>query len=56
MHVKLTAGEDQLPHDRANVTNGSDNSNAKMLLAVFSSFFAPLEKVWSEIMMRRLKK
>jgi hypothetical protein len=46
---KLTAGEDQLPHDRANVTNGSDNSNAKMLLAVFSSFFAPLEKVWSKI-------
>lgn len=43
---KLTAGEDQLPQDSANVTNGSDNSNPKMLLAVFSSFFAPLEKVW----------
>lgn len=24
---KLTAGEDQLPQDSANVTNGSDNSS-----------------------------
>ena len=43
---KLTAGEDQLPQDSANVTNGSDNSNPNLLLTVFSSFFAPFENVW----------
>jgi hypothetical protein len=45
---KLTAGEDQLPQDSANVTNGSENSKPNMLLAVFSSFFAPFANVWRD--------
>lgn len=44
MH-ELTAGEDQLPHESANVTNGSDNSNPNLLLTVISSFLAPFDKV-----------
>lgn len=43
--LQLTAGEDQLPHESANVTNGSDNSNPDTFLAVISSFFTPLAKV-----------
>lgn len=46
---ELTAGEDQLPHDSANVTNGSDNSKPKMLLNVFSSYFALFEKACDPI-------
>lgn len=42
---KLTAGEDQLPHESANVTNGSDNSNPNLLLTVISSFFAHFDEV-----------
>lgn len=41
-----TAGEDQLPQDRANVTSGSENSNPNVLLAVFSSLFPPFANVW----------
>lgn len=37
---KHTAGEDQLPQESANVTNGSDHSRPKMLLAFTSSFLA----------------
>jgi len=33
---KLTAGEDQVPQERANVTRGSDSSSPYMLLAVIS--------------------
>ena len=46
---ELTAGEDQLPQESANVTNGSDNSNPKALRAIISSFFIPFAKVWWEI-------
>lgn len=35
----LTAGEDQLPHERANVTSGSENSSPNLLLAAISFFF-----------------
>lgn len=41
----LTAGEDQLPHERANVTSGSENSNPNLLLAAISFFFEPLGKI-----------
>lgn len=52
----LTAGEDQLPQERANVTKGSDNSNPNMNLAVISSFFAPFEKVCSACRGKLLRK
>jgi hypothetical protein len=42
---KLTAGEDQLPQERANVTKGSDHSNPNMLRAFISSFFAAFPHV-----------
>nr|GMD94540.1 hypothetical protein Iba_chr15aCG3530 [Ipomoea batatas] len=40
----LPAGDDQLPQERAKVTNGSENSKPKRLRAVISSFFAPFAK------------
>lgn len=39
-YTQLTAGEDQLPHERANVTKGSDQSNPNTLRAFKSSFFS----------------
>lgn len=54
--IGLTAGEDQLPQERANVTKGSDNSNPNMNLAVISSFFAPFEKVCSACRGKLLRK
>jgi len=33
---QLTAGEDQVPQERANVTRGSESSNPYMLLAIIS--------------------
>nr|GMC54261.1 hypothetical protein Iba_chr01dCG14500 [Ipomoea batatas] len=44
---QLTAGDDQLPHERANVTEGSENSSPKMLRAVISSFFVPFVQLWN---------
>lgn len=52
--IKLTAGDDQLPQESAKVTNGSDNSNPKFLLAVNSAFLYPLWR--SEIKTRKLSK
>lgn len=43
--IKLTAGDDQLPQESAKVTNGSDNSNPEILLAVNSTFFVPFVEV-----------
>lgn len=42
---ELTAGEDQLPQESANVTKGSDHSNPNMLRALISSFFAAFGQV-----------
>lgn len=53
-HNEITAGEDQLPQDSANVTNGSDNSNPKTLLATLSSCFVPFENVWWNSGVRKL--
>lgn len=33
---QLTAGDDQVPQERANVTRGSESSNPYMLLAIIS--------------------
>lgn len=41
----LTAGEDQLPQERANVTNGSDSSKPNTPRVAISSCFAPFERV-----------
>lgn len=43
---QLTAGEDQLPQESANVTSGSDSSNAKAPRVVISSFLATFPKDW----------
>lgn len=45
----LTAGEDQLPQESANVTKGSDHSKPKILRILSSSFFADFERVCKEI-------
>lgn len=43
---QLTAGEDQLPHESAKVTSGSDHSNPNALRAFISSFLAALGHVF----------
>ena len=44
---ELTAGDDQLPHARANVTKGSDHSRPNILRAFISSFFTALEQIFN---------
>lgn len=43
---ELTAGDDQLPHESANVTKGSGHSNPNMPRIVTSSLLDPLGKTF----------
>lgn len=51
---ELTAGEDQLPQESANVTRGSDHSNPKTLRTFSSLSFVDFEQVF-QVMLNSLR-